>query len=292
MTLEQLRIFIAVAELEHVTDASKRLNLTQSATSSAVAALEERHDVKLFDRVGRRIALTEAGRLFLGEARAVLARAEEAALMLDDLTGLRRGRLALAASQTVANYFLPPLMHRFRQRHPGITLTLAIANTRRVCADVEESAVDLGFVEDAVEGAELQVERVAADRLHLVVGAEHPLASRRAVIPADLAGAAFVMREAGSGTRAILEAALAGWGVAPGVVTLELPSNEAVRAAVEAGAGISLLSSLVVAAQIRAGTLVALPIALPERGFHAVRHARRHQSRAAAAFLAVVAEGN
>lgn len=290
MTLEQLRIFVAVAELEHVTEASKRLNLTQSATSSAVAALEERHDVKLFDRIGRRIALTEAGRLFLAEARAVLARAEEAALVLDDLTGLRRGQLALAASQTVANYVLPAVMHRFRQRHPGIATTLVIANTSRVCAAVAEGEADLGFIEDAVASPELQLERVAVDRLALVVATGHRLAQRRPVEPSDLAGEDFVMRERGSGTRAILEAALAGWGVPPVTVALELPSNEAVRAAVEAGAGISLLSSLVVSAQVRAGTLAVLPIALPERGFHAVRPVRRHESRAATAFLAAVAE--
>lgn len=95
MTLEQLRIF--VAEREHMTEAAKALNLTQSATSAAVAALEVRHGVQLFDRVGRRIKLTEAGRLFLPEARAVLARAEEAVASLDDLTGLKRGNIALVA---------------------------------------------------------------------------------------------------------------------------------------------------------------------------------------------------
>ncbi len=101
MTLDQLRVFVAVAEREHVTKAAKALNLTQSATSAAIAALEERHDVRLFDRVGRRIELTEAGRLFLPEARAVLARAEDAGIALAELAGLKRGRLRIVASQTV-----------------------------------------------------------------------------------------------------------------------------------------------------------------------------------------------
>lgn len=98
MTLEQLRIFVAVAECEHVTQGARQLNLTQSATSAAVAALEERYATKLFDRIGRRIALTEAGRLFLKEAKAVLARASAAAKVLTDLADLTRGSLALAAS--------------------------------------------------------------------------------------------------------------------------------------------------------------------------------------------------
>src|SRR6516225_2732803 len=106
MTLEQLRIFVAVAEREHVTRGARDLNLTQSATSAAVAALEARYQTKLFDRVGRRIVLTAAGKAFLVEAKSILARVVAAETVLDDLAGLARGHLALAASQTIANYWL------------------------------------------------------------------------------------------------------------------------------------------------------------------------------------------
>ena len=132
MTLEQLRIFVAVAEREHVTRAAVDLNLTQSATSAAIAALEARYAIKLFNRIGRRIELTQAGRLFLVEARAVLARAATAETVLDDIAGLKRGSLRLAASQTVGNYWLPPLMHRYRASYPGIALALTIGNTETV----------------------------------------------------------------------------------------------------------------------------------------------------------------
>lgn len=131
MTLEQLRIFVAVAEREHVTLGARDLNLTQSATSAAIAALEALRD-QAFDRVGRRIALTETGRIFLAEAKAVLARASAAETVLDDLAGLRRGSLGLAASQTVANYWLPRIIHQYRRRYPGIALTLTIGNTEFV----------------------------------------------------------------------------------------------------------------------------------------------------------------
>src|SRR5580704_9498201 len=110
MTLEQLRIFVAVAEREHVTRGARDLNLTQSATSAAIAALEARYATQLFDRVGRRIALTEAGRLFLVEAKALLAQAAAAEMVLVDLAGLKRGTLTLAASQTVGNYWLPRIV--------------------------------------------------------------------------------------------------------------------------------------------------------------------------------------
>jgi DNA-binding transcriptional LysR family regulator len=136
MTLEQLRIFVEVAQSLNMTRAAQALNLTQPSVSAAIAALEGRHGLRLFDRVGRSIELSEAGRAFLPEARGVLARAREAAQALDDLAGLRRGHLRIAASQTVATYWLPARMARFAQRHPGITLALTLGNTqggRRRC---------------------------------------------------------------------------------------------------------------------------------------------------------------
>ena len=147
MTLEQLRIFIAVAEREHLTRASEVLNLTQSAVSSAIAALEARYGTKLFDRIGRGIALTEAGRLFLPEARAVLARAREAEQTLHEVTGGLRGVLKIAASQTVANFWLPERLARFHAVYPGLTLGLEIGNTDRAVAQVLAGEADIAVVE-------------------------------------------------------------------------------------------------------------------------------------------------
>ena len=290
MTLEQLRIFVAVAEREHVTQAARDLNLTQSAVSAAVTALEERHDTKLFDRIGRRIALTQAGRLFLTEARAVLARAAAAETMLADLTGLKRGSLALAASQTVGNYWLPPLMARFRSDHPGITLSLTIGNTETVAAMVRESVVDIGFVEGDIDEPALTITPVAEDELVLVVSAAR-MPPKRAAAPraADLVAMPWVFRERGSGTRALLEQALKKQGIAaPDLnVVLELPSNEAVRRAVEAGAGATVLSRMVVEASVASGALAILDFAVPPRRFLALRHKERTPTQAERAFFAL-----
>ena len=179
MTLEQLRIFVAVAEREHVTRAAADLNLTQSATSAAVAALEARYAIKLFNRIGRQIELTQAGRLFLVEARAVLARAAAAETVLADLAGLKRGSLTIAASQTVGNYWLPPLMHRYRTEYPGIALGLTIGNTETVVAAVRDGIADLGFVEGPMTTRHLSVTPVADDELVLVVSAALPRLKRR-----------------------------------------------------------------------------------------------------------------
>lgn len=276
MTLEQLRIFVAVAEREHVTRAATDLNLTQSATSAAIAALEARYEIQLFHRIGRRIELTEAGRQFLVEARAVLSRAAAAETMLAEIAGLRRGSLTLAASQTVGNYWLPPLMHRYRINYPGIALTLTIGNTETVATAVREGVADLGFVEGPIDDLALSVSPIAEDELVLVLSAV--LSSKRqAVSPTDLKAMRWVSRERGSATRALFEKAMtkAGLRIADLDVILELPSNEAVRAAVEDGAGAAVLSKLVVTASIEAGSLIALNFVLPKRHFFVLHHKDR-----------------
>ena len=239
MTLEQLRIFVAVAERQHVTQAAAQLNLTQSAVSSAVSALEARHDVKLFDRVGRSIVLNQVGEAFLKEARAVLARAAAAEMALADFGGLKRGRLSVSASQTVASYWLPQRLAAFRKAWPGVEVSADIANTTEVADAVLAGAAELGFVEGEVEEGVLSRRRIGADKLVVVVGLNHPWAGREALDAADAPSTDWVLREAGSGTRAVFEAALAKAGVDPATlpVTLTLPGNEAVLTAVEAGAG-------------------------------------------------------
>ena len=173
MTLEQLRIFVAVAERQHVTQAARTLNLAQSAASHAIASLEARYDAKLFDRVGRSIALTEVGRAFLAEARTILAQVERAELTLSEFGSLERGTLAVQASQTIASYWLPRHLVAFRRAHPQINVRLTIGNTAQVAEAIETGAAELGFVEGAVENDRLVSIPVARDQLVLVVGSKH-----------------------------------------------------------------------------------------------------------------------
>ncbi len=292
MTLEQLRIFVAVAEREHATRAAQDLNLTQSAVSMAVANLEARYATKLFDRIGRSIVLTEAGRVFLTEARAVLARAAAAETVLADLAGMKKGRLSLAASQTVAAYWLPPLIHMYRQRYPGVAVTLSIANTESVAAMVRDGGADIGIVEGEIDDPALNVITVARDEMVLVVSADHPWTREGVVSTMDLTTTPWVLRETGSGTRSTLETALSAAGLGPKDldIAIELASNEAVRTAVEAGAGATVLSRLVANSGLASGSLVEINFPLPARRFSALRHKERHFTNAAEAFLGLVRE--
>jgi DNA-binding transcriptional LysR family regulator len=291
MTLEQLRIFVAVAERQHVTQAARALHLAQSAASAAIAALEARHGVKLFHRIGRGIELTQAGRLFLLEARAVLARAEAAELALAELGGLKRGTLSVQASQTIASYWLPRHLAMFRELHKLIDVRLAIGNTQAVAAAVHDGATELGFVEGVVEDPLLLGTVVATDRLVLVVAPGHPWAERDAVSVPDITDTTWVLREPGSGTRGVFEAALERGGLSPAQldVAFVLPSNEAVRAAVEAGAGATVISASVAAPSLEAGLLRQVGFDLPERPFQVLRHRERYHSKAAEALLALIA---
>lgn len=289
MTLEQLRVFVTVAETLNMRRAGELLHLTQPAVSAAVTALEVRHDAQLFDRIGRGLALSEAGRSFLPEARAVLARVADANRVLQDLAGLVRGRVRLVASQTIATYWLPGRMARFVEAYPGIDVSLAADNTANAVADVLAGEADLGFVEGDVDEGALHSQQVGGDRLGLYAAPGHPLAGRR-VRAKQLREAVWVLREDGSGTRKHLQAGLAGVGVHLDELNakLVLPSNGAVLEAVVAGGLVAAVSDLAAASRVAAGLLVRLDCEMPRRSFWLVQHRERRPSRAAVAFTAVL----
>lgn len=288
MTLEQLRIFVAVAEAEHVTQAARGLNLTQSAVSGAIAALETRHGVRLFDRVGRRVELNAAGRALLVDARAILSRVAGAEATLQSIGGLKVGKLSIYASQTIASYWLPRRLIGFHEAYPGIELDVHLGNTREVAEAVRAGGADLGFVEGEVEDPALETAVVGSDRLVLIVRPHHPWARAQSLSLQALTRETWVLREQGSGTRSSFEAALQARGVDPTSlpVALTLPSNEAVMTAVASGAGATVLSLSVVAGALARGVLARAPFDLPERAYRVVRHRERYRSPAAEAFSA------
>lgn len=288
MTLEQLRIFAAVAEREHVTRAAESLRLTQSAVSEAIQALESRHDVALFSRVGRRVELTRDGRAFLDQARAVLRSATDAELSLSDLRGLKRGQIKLHVSQTIGAYWLPQRLSRFHAQHPKIAIEMSLGNTDQVAAAVRSGEAEIGFIEGMIdEGSDLITEQVDLDKLLIVVGTSHPWSKLRKLAPRHILEAQWIMREPGSGTRSVFEQALTRHGISPKQlnIALEFPSNEAIRAAVEVGSGLTAISGVVVASALKLKMLRALSFIPLERPFMLLRHAGRSPTYAVQAFL-------
>lgn len=293
MNFERLRVFVAVAERQHVTEAAKALHLTQSAVSNALAALEAENDVRLFDRVGRRIVLNEIGRAFLPEAKAVLARTEAAKAALADMSALRRGRLTVFASQTIAAYWLPTKLVDFHAAHPGVALDVTIGNTRDATQAVLDGQAEIGLVEGLIDAPALNLTPVGSDRLSILVRPDHPWANGVKLKPDDLLDSPWVLREVGSGTRSTLEDALRAARVDPAAldVVMALPTNEMVLAAAEAGAGATALSESVARRPLAAGSLAAASFALPSRRFTMLRHRERYRSRASDAFAQICLSG-
>ncbi|WP_273726100.1 LysR family transcriptional regulator [Brucella gallinifaecis] len=286
MTLEQLRIFIEVAEREHLTRASESLHLTPSAVSSAIRTLEERYGAMLFNRIGRRIELTGDGRMFLDEARATLVRAQSAERMLSELGGGKRGILAIHASQTIASYWLPPYLAHFHATHPMIDLRLTLGNTESVTQATQEGLADIGLVEGAVQVPNLSLRKVGTDQLIVVTGPAHQWSNTAKLTWDTLFSGQWILREHGSGTRSVFEDAMrvAGYNPARLNIALELPSNEAICSAVLSGNYVTAISELVAAPHLAAGTLVKADFTLPQRQFLMLSHKDRYQTKALKSF--------
>ncbi|AGT11280.1 LysR family transcriptional regulator [Paracoccus aminophilus] len=300
MTLEQLRIFLMVAELEHVTRAAERLHLTQSAVSGAIQTLENTHQLRLFDRVGRGIRLTDEGRVMQRKAQEIMAVVKDTEATLGDLSGLKLGELRIHASQTVSSHWLPRFVMRFAARHPGIALTVEVGNTVQCLEAVRKGLCDLAYVEGAVEGdlgpdeaSRIAQQPVAQDLLVLVCAPGHPWAAEP---PKDLRRAfatqGWVTRERGSGTRSSFETELRRSGVDPDrlSVVMEFSTNEAVCSGIENSDCIGVVSGLVAGPLIEAGRLRALPYTIGARPFLQLRRLDRHFSRAARAFAMLIDE--
>ncbi|MBB3312902.1 DNA-binding transcriptional LysR family regulator [Rhizobium sp. BK196] len=286
MTLEQLRIFVEVAARQHITKAAAHLNMTQSAVSAAVTALETRHGVTLFDRVGRSIVLNRTGKLFLKEAHAVLTSAKAAEAALVDLSGLMHGELTIMASQTIGGYWLSPRLVAFRRRYPGIELTIRIGNTAEVSDAVANGEVEVGLIEWPSERRGVSARKIALDEMIVVVAPSHPWADGKARSPSDFPQTQWVLREQGSGTRLAFESLLqkAGLDIEALEIAMVLPENEPLVGVVEAGIGATLMSRSVVAMRLRNGLLTEVNVPAQPRPFFLLRHEERYRSKAADTF--------
>jgi DNA-binding transcriptional LysR family regulator len=287
MTFEQLAIFVAVAEREHLTKAAAAIHLTPSAVSASIRNLEQHYGVELFHRIGRRIELTSTGRIFLDEARTLLARSRSVELMLSELGGMQRGSLSVFASQTIASYWLPPRLMAFHNDFPGIELQLTIGNTRTVADAVITGEADIGFVEGELDEPALAASIVAHDELVVVVGPSHPWAGRQALTADDIKDGQWVMREVGSGTRSAFEETLNDMGIKAGAlnIVLVLPSNESILCALLAGNGVATVSRLAAQQYIESGKLCEVNFPAPAREFRLLKHKERHASKAALTLL-------
>ncbi|CAM4043440.1 LysR family transcriptional regulator [Roseateles saccharophilus] len=259
MNFTHLAAFQAVVETGSVTAAAERLHVSQPALTREIRQLEERLGLVLFDRLPRGMQPTEAGRLLAGYASQIFRLADAAETALTELGGLVRGRLAVAASRTTGAYLLPPIVAAYRQRHPGVELSLSVSNTEQVQARLLAFEAQLGLVEGPTDAAAFERLALGEDEVVAVAATGHALAGRGPLDAAALDAAELVMREPGSGTRSVVEQAYA----ARGLVLrprLTLGSPEAIKQLLRLGGAVSWVSRRSVADELAAGLLVELPL--------------------------------
>jgi DNA-binding transcriptional LysR family regulator len=284
VTLNQLRVFEAVARTGSFSRAAETLSVTQPAVTLQIRQLERDCGVQLFERIRRRPRLTAAGLTLQDYARRIFALVDEAGRHLDGARGLTSGRLRLVTGPTGSAYGAD-LVAAFHRRHPGIHLVLGLDTSERIVQRVVTLADDVGLVGEEQQHPLLARLPFCGDPLVVIVGRRHPWARRRTVSIRELADVALITREAVSTTRRFLEARL-GSATRRLRVAMELGSNDAITRAVELGVGVGIVSREVVRSEVRAGTVRAL--AIRERGFVHRIDLVYHRDRAGSPLIAAV----
>ena len=240
ITLRQLQVFESVARHLSHTLAAAELYLTQPAVSMQIKQTEEAIGLPLFEQVGKKLFLTAAGRELLHYSRDILQHMREMETVFSEMKGLSRGHLDIAVVSS-ANYFMPQLLARFFQQHPGIQASLHVANRDTVVKRLDENRADLAIMGQPPEGAEMQAEPFLQNPLVVIAPPAHPLAHQHQIKPAQLAQETFLLREPGSGTRGVVERFFSGNLIHP-PSTMEMDTNEAIKQSVQAGMGLGIIS--------------------------------------------------
>ena len=290
VSLRQLRVFESAASNRSFSRAAELLHLTQPGVSMHIKELEKNAGMPLFERIGKKLFVTEAGQELLTRAREILRSIKDADEALDNLKGLRRGRINLAVVST-AKYFVPQLLARFRQDYPELEIRLAVNNRTSVIEQLVSNEVDLAIMGRSPQSLDM-VSEAFAQNPHVVIAApDHPLAARRRIPVTTLAAETFIVREPGSGTRLAMQQFFAQANVAF-QVGMEMASNETIKQAVMAGMGVSFISQHTIGLELQTHKLVILDVrGLPMiRQWNVAHLANKRLSPMAQAFKAFVLE--
>lgn len=288
MADRRLQVFHTVARLLSFTKAAETLHMTQPAVTFQIRQLEEHFNTRLFDRTHNRISLTAAGQRVFDYAEKIIALYGEMDTRVRELTGDVSGILIIGASTTIAEYVLPGLLGEFQSRYKDVNVRLSVSNSLGIVHMVENNTVDVGIVESPVTNKNLAVEVCWHDELMFICPPSHPFAKKGAVTPQDIVNLPFLCREEGSGTREVINEYFEGNKISPNDLNLcmEFGSPEAIKSAVEAGLGVSIVSRATVGKELKLKTLVALPLEpVLKRPFSFVHQRQKFRLRAVDEFM-------
>lgn len=266
LTLRQLKVFEAVARHLSYSSAARELHLSQPAVSMQVKLLEESIGLPLFEQLGKKIFMTEAGREMYHYSKAIAEQLAEAESVLAELKGLERGNLKIAVAST-ANYFATQLLASFRKAHPHITVNLDVTNRQALLGQLKQNDIDLAIMGQPPDGHDLTAESFMENPLVVIAALGHPLAGQTHIPVARLAQETLIVREAGSGTRSATERFFQGHNIAPRT-GLVMNTNEAIKQAVQAGMGLAVVSLHTVSLELETGRLAVLDV----ESFPILRH--------------------
>ncbi|MBP7203423.1 MAG: LysR family transcriptional regulator [Propionivibrio sp.] len=289
-TVRQLQIFSVAASHLSFARAAEKLHLTHAAISLQIKQLEDVCGTQLFDRIGKKVFLTEAGDILLDHARQILQSLKDADESLMALKGLKGGRVTIAVTST-AEYFAPGLLAEFRKAQADVRVRLLVDNREEVSRMLISNEVDLAIMGRPPADMEAEATTFAPHPFVIVAGADHPLVGRTALTLDDIAQETMIVREAGSGTRLAMEGFFREHSIEPNI-DMEMGSNEAIKQAVVAGLGISFISQHTLGLELSAGRLVVLPVeGMPVmRRWFLVRHKSKRLTPALGAFWDFVLE--
>ena len=287
----QLHIFHTVARLGSFSKAAQELSISQPAVSIQVRELEKEFGSSLLHRMRKGLQLTDAGQAVFGYTQRIFSLADEMRSAVQDIQGLRSGRLTIGSSSTPGEYILPWIIGQFQRKYPGIDVSLSISNTQSVVNQIQSRELDLGMAGAPVDLQGFVSFPYVIDEVIVIASPDHALASKRVVTLDDLQGQKFILREMGSATRRAAEDCLADSGVSVNVV-MELGSNEAVKRAVAADLGLGMVSKFAVLPDTKAGMIIVVPIDgwLCERPLTLFYRDDKHLPSAQRAFLEFLQE--
>ena len=280
MNLNQLKIFYLAAKQGSLSAAAESLYITQPAVTKGIQRLQKHYELKLFNRFGKKMALTDAGEVLYKIAESIFEMENQAEESLRDFQQRKRGFIRILSSESFGAYYLPFILDRFSRVNPKVRVSMEILPTELIVEKTAMLANDIGFISYPVPHKKLVTREVLEDSYQIIVPPGHPFAAKSFIEPGDLSGQSLVVHEKGSAPRRSTEDFIRRHNISVSI-PLELSNNEAIKTAVEEGLGIAVITRRVVSKEIDMGRLKAIPLADPAmtRKFYLIHHKDKYFSR-------------
>jgi DNA-binding transcriptional LysR family regulator len=280
MNLNQLKIFYHAAKHGSLSAAAEALYITQPAVTKGIQRLQEHYEIKLFNRFGKKMALTDAGEVLYGIAESIFELENQAEESLRDFQQRKRGFIRILASESFGSYYLPFIIDRFSEMNPKVRVSMETLPTELIVERTATLANDIGFISYPVSHKKLVAREILEDSYQVIVPIGHPFAAKTSIEPQDLAGHPLIVHEKGSAPRRSIEEYIRRHDISVSI-PLELSNNEAIKTAVEEGVGVAVITRRVVSKELRMGNLKAIPLSDPAmtRKFYLIHHKDKYISR-------------